>query len=119
MLIGQIEFILRNLVRLSDRFDIEKEYLQEEESIRSIRKLMDRSRTFFQPECAALISRINRVRSRIREGEGAGEVERAAAEAEQQLRKILAWFVSTPHRLLRSFEAVQGSGTGSGSGEKV
>ena len=92
-----------------DRFTIEKDDALEEESMERLEKLMERSRTFFQPEAASLIGRIHRIRSRIREGKLEDETAKTAEEAEQKIRKMIAAFLSTPHRLIRSYDAVHGT----------
>jgi hypothetical protein len=106
----QVEFVLKTLARLSERFDIEKDDALEEGTAARLEWLRERSRTFFQPEAMALLDGLHRIRSRVREGEGSGEVEEAAAAAEQIIRKELSGFVSAPHRLIRSREALHGSG---------
>lgn len=118
-LVRQIEFMTRILHRLSDRFAIEKEYAREEGTVQALEKLVERSRTFFQPETMALLGSLNRTRSRVREGESAVEVEAAAGEFEQMIRKEYAVFVSTPHRLLRSFETVHGAEAENGGEDRV
>jgi hypothetical protein len=118
-LIRQIEFLVRTLGRLSYRFAIEKEDAVEEGTVQALERLVERSRTFFQPEAMALLGSLNRTRFRTREGEGAEEVEAASMETEQMIRKEYAVFVSTPHRLLRSFGSVHGTGTDSGGEGQV
>ncbi len=111
-LISEIEFLGKCLARLSERFDIEREDAREEGSTEHLEKLLERSRTFFQPEAAAILASLFRVRSRIGEGEGADEAEKSSVGVEKQIRKALTHFVSTPHRLIRSFDAVNGSEQG-------
>jgi hypothetical protein len=109
-LIREVEFVLKCMSRLSDRFTIEKDDALEAGSMERLEKLMERSRTFFQPEAASLIGRLHRTGSRIREGKLADETAKRVEEAEQMIRKAIASFVSTPHRLIRSYDAVHGTG---------
>ena len=111
-LISEIEFIGKCLARLSERFDIEKENARQEGSIEHLEKFLERSRVFFQPEVGTILASLFRVRSRIGEGEGAGEAEKSSVDMEKQIRKAATHFVSTPHRLIRTFDAVQGSEQG-------
>jgi hypothetical protein len=108
-LIREIEFLGKCLARLTERFEIEKEDSREAGDIDCLEKLRERSRTFFLPEAGSLLNRLLRVRSRTREGEGADEVEKSCVDTEKQIRKAITHFVSTPHRLIRSFDTVQGS----------
>ena len=102
ILINEIGFIDRSLERLVERFEVEKQDALDSGGIKHIKKLLDRSRTFFQPETAALLNRLFMARSRIRQGEYDEKTRLLSEKVEKTIREASSHFVSAPHRLMRN-----------------
>jgi len=107
LLIREIGFLEKSIERLCERFTLEKKDALNARDIEYLEKLADRSRSFFQPEAAALLNSLFRVRSRIREGEDAAEVIAFCQKVEALIRSSLSWFTAAPHRLIRNFGVLE------------
>ena len=105
-LIREIDFLEKSIERLCERFSIEKKDALDARDIEHLEKLVDRSRSFFQPEAVALLNRLLRVSSRVREDENASEILVLCHDVEKLIRSSLSRFVATPHRLVRNFDAL-------------
>lgn len=107
LLIREIAFLEKSIERLGERFTIEKKDALDARDIENLEKLIDRSRSFFQPEAVALLNSIFRARSRVREGESAAEVMAFCQKVEALIRSSLSHFIAAPHRLVRNFGVLE------------
>lgn len=107
LLIREIGFFEKAIERLCFRFTIEKKDALDARDIENLEMLVDRSRSFFQPEAAALLNSLLKVRSRVREDEDADEVMACCEKVEALIRSSLSWFTAAPHRLIRNFGVLE------------
>lgn len=103
----EIELLERSLLRLEERFRLEKESALEAGSMRALVALAERSRVFFSPEVERMARELARLSASI-SGElpYSGEVRGEAKRLGSLLARLRARFVSAPHRLLRNAETV-------------
>lgn len=103
----KLELLERSLLRLEERFRLERETALEEGSRNALLRLVERSRVFFSPEVERMGRELARLTAAVKGDLPYAEDVRVEARGlGALLARLRSRFVGAPHRLLRNAETV-------------
>lgn len=107
----ELEILQSTVLRLEERFRLEKDEVLEIGTRSSLLEFRESSRTFYQPRLSRLIMDLSRLVAETEPDQpGSGVAERMSAELNRLTKKMMSRFVGTPHRLLRNAEFIEERG---------
>ncbi|MBD3370413.1 hypothetical protein GF402_08650 [Candidatus Fermentibacteria bacterium] len=104
----ELEILQSTVLRLEERFRLEKDEALEKGTGNSLLEFQESSRTFYQPRLSRLIMDLSRLVAETEpDRPGSGVAERMSTELNRLTKKMMSRFVGTPHRLLRNAEFIE------------
>lgn len=104
----ELEILQSTMVRLEERFRLEKGEVLEDGRRSTLLEFRESSRTFYQPRLSRIIMDLSRLVAETEPEEpGAGVAERMSADLDRTTKKLMSRFVGTPNRLLRNAEFIE------------